>query len=82
MLRPGEIVVDNFAGGGGASTGISDAHPGCNAWASWGYGCTKEIGSGDWYCFAHRPSDEMPATKLPDAMPAGLPESGRQKRLL
>lgn len=72
-------------------------HPGCSAWASWGYGCSKEIGSGTWYCFAHRPSDEMPngavlvsdampnagpPDAMPDAMPAVLPGSGQQKRLL
>jgi len=47
------------------------AHPGCSAWASWGYGCTKEIGSGCWYCFAHRPSDEAPFETPPVAAPQG-----------
>lgn len=25
MIRPDELIVDNFAGGGGASTGIEEA---------------------------------------------------------
>lgn len=49
------------------------AKPGCDAWASWGYGCTKEIGSGTWFCFAHRPSDEAKAVPIDQAQPAPAP---------
>lgn len=58
------------------------AKPGCGAWASWGYGCTSEIGSGTWFCFAHRPSDEAKAVEIGAATRESIDDVSRQQRLL
>lgn len=59
--------------------------PGCDDWGSWGYGCTREIGTGQWFCYRHRPSDEAPAVAAPHAStgsaqaPNPLPARGERE---